>query len=254
MTKAADGGGDTAGAAKYQTIVDDFRAAIASGSYKFDDQLPTEGVIMDEYDVSRPTAHRAMVELEALGLVETRRGVGTFVRAWTPIIRDIGKRMAADVWGSGESVWSFETAGRDYGVDSELVRHGKAPDYIAKLLNESEVVIRKRRHVVDGRPVMLSVSYYPAFIARGSAIETPDTGPGGSPARLAELGFAPARNSERLRVRLATAAERKELRLPKGGVVAEFRRKTTDKKGTPVEVTEMIAAADAYVFQFDYTS
>jgi GntR family transcriptional regulator len=254
VAKAAGGDGDAAGAAKYQAIVDDFQTAIASGSYKFDDQLPTEGVIMDEYDVSRPTAHRAMVELEALGLVETRRGVGTFVRAWTPIIRNIGKRMSADVWGAGKSVWSFEVAGREYGVDSERVQRGEVPDYVAELLGESTAVIRRRRHMVDGRLVMLSTSYYPTSIAGGSPIELPNTGPGGAPARLGELGHAPVENSERMRVRLATPSERRELRLPKGGVVVEFKRKSLDAGGTSVEVTEMIAAADAYVFQFDYTS
>lgn len=254
MTNAASGGDDAPGASKYQRIVDHFRQAIDSGAYKFDDQLPTEGVIMDEYDVSRPTAHRAMVELEGLGLVEIRRGVGSFVRAWRPVIRNIGKRMASDMWGAGQSVWSLETEGREYDIDSLRLRRGAAPDYVAELLGEGAAWIRQRRHLVDGRPVMLSTSYYPATVVDDSPITQADTGPGGAPARLADLGHPIARNSELMRVRLATADERKLLKLPKGGSVIESKRRSLDAEGRPVEITEMVAAADAYVFQFDYTS
>lgn len=251
MVKATEG---DAGAAKYQQIVDDFQRAIAEGAYKFNDQLPTEAVLMDEYSVSRPTAHRAMVELEGLGLVEVRRGVGTFVRVWKPILRNIGKRMSAEVWGAGKSVWSLEADGREQGVDSERRQRIEAPAHVAAQLGESDVWMRKRRHLVDERPVMLSTSYYPASIVDRSPITEADTGPGGSPARLADLGHAIATGSERLRGRIAQPDERKVLQLPKGGYVVEIARQLWDATGRAVEVTEMIAVADAFVFQFDYTS
>lgn len=253
MAKAADGDGD-AGATKYQRIVDDFERAIAEGRYKFDHQLPTEAVIMDEYSVSRPTAHRAMVELEARGLVEVRRGVGAFVRHWTPMLRDITKRMSAEVWGRGESVWKLETEGRAYDVDSVRVQQVKAPSHVAAALGEESAWLRRRRHTVDDRPVMLSASYYPASIVAGSAITQETTGPGGAPARLAELGHGAVKHSERYRVRSATADERRMLKLPKGSSVVESARQSRDAEGRTVEVTEMVAAPDAFVYQFDYTS
>lgn len=251
MVKASEG---NTGAAKYQQIVDDFRRAIAEGVYKFNDQLPTEAVLMDEYSVSRPTAHRAMVELEGLGLVEIQRGVGTFVRVWKPVLRNIGKRMSAEVWGTGKSVWSLETDGREQDVDSERRQRVEVPAHVVAQLGESSAWMRKRRHLVDERPVMLSTSYYPASIVDRSPITEADTGPGGAPARLADLGHAIATGSERLRGRIAKPDERKALKLPKGGYVMEIARQAWDADGRTVEVTEMVAAADAFVFQFDYTS
>jgi GntR family transcriptional regulator len=239
---------------RYQTIADELRAEILAGSFKHGDQLKTEPELMDQYGVSRPTAHRALIELEAEGLVEIRHGIGTFVRAWPPILRNIGKRMAADVWGSGSSVWDAETEGRTYGVDSQRIYRGEAPARIAQQLGESDVWIRERRHIVDDRPVMLSRSYYPTQIVAGSPITEPMTGDGGAPARLAELGYAPHHHSKRFRGRQPTPDERKRLELPPGSVIVAFLRTSFDKDGRPVEVTEMVAAGDAYVFQIDFAS
>jgi len=57
----------------------------------------------------------------------------------------------------------------------------------------AEVVRRSRRFVLDDKPVLISVSWLPAVIAGGTQIEQPDTGPGGTYARLAEAGHAPDR-------------------------------------------------------------
>lgn len=253
MAKTADGDGD-AGVNKYQQIVDDFQRAISAGQYKFNDQLPTEAVIMDEYSVSRPTAHRAMVELEARGLVEVRRGVGTFVRIWKPILRPIVQRMSHEVWGAGQSVWSLETEGRTSEVQNVRVQLVDVPAHVAAAIGEARAWLRRRTHLVDERPVMLSVSYYPDSIVAGSAITQTDTGPGGAPARLAELGHAAVKHTERFRIRQAAEPERGQLKLPKGSRVVEFSRQSRDAKGRVVEVTEMVAAEDAFVFQVDYTS
>ncbi len=44
-------------------------------------RLPTEAAIMDSYGVSRTVVREALSHLQAAGLVETRHGIGTFVRA-----------------------------------------------------------------------------------------------------------------------------------------------------------------------------
>lgn len=58
------------------------------------------------------------------------------------------------------------------------------------------MIVRRRRFVLDGKPVLLSTSYLPAALVAGSAITQPDTGAGGTYARLAELGAAPVRFRE----------------------------------------------------------
>ena len=57
------------------------RAAIATGRLGPGDQLPTVRQLAVELSVNANTVARVYVELERSGILETRRGVGTFVSA-----------------------------------------------------------------------------------------------------------------------------------------------------------------------------
>ena len=57
------------------------RAAIASGRLKAGDQLPTVRELAVELRVNANTVARVYAELERADVLETRRGVGSFVRA-----------------------------------------------------------------------------------------------------------------------------------------------------------------------------
>jgi GntR family transcriptional regulator len=57
------------------------RAAIASGRLGVGDQLPTVRQLAVDLRVNANTVARVYLDLERAGVLETRRGVGTFVRA-----------------------------------------------------------------------------------------------------------------------------------------------------------------------------
>jgi GntR family transcriptional regulator len=57
------------------------RAAIATRRLATGDQLPTVRQLADELSVNANTVARVYAELERAGVLETRRGVGTFVTA-----------------------------------------------------------------------------------------------------------------------------------------------------------------------------
>ena len=57
------------------------RAAIATGRLATGDQLPTVRQLAVELSVNANTVARVYAELERAGVLETRRGVGTFVTA-----------------------------------------------------------------------------------------------------------------------------------------------------------------------------
>lgn len=65
----------------YAQIERGLRAAIAAGRLKPGDQLPTVRELAVELRVNANTIARVYSELERGGVFETRRGVGTFVRA-----------------------------------------------------------------------------------------------------------------------------------------------------------------------------
>src|SRR4051794_22528175 len=57
------------------------RAAIASGRLRPGDQLPTVRQLAVDLRINANTVPRVYVDLERAGVLETRRGVGSFVRA-----------------------------------------------------------------------------------------------------------------------------------------------------------------------------
>src|SRR3954464_277355 len=65
----------------YAQVERALRAAIAAGRLKAGDQLPTVRELAVELKVNANTIARVYSELERNGVFETRRGVGTFVRA-----------------------------------------------------------------------------------------------------------------------------------------------------------------------------
>ena len=57
------------------------RAAIAAGRLRLGDQLPTVRQLAVELRINANTVARVYLDLERAGILETRRGVGSFVRA-----------------------------------------------------------------------------------------------------------------------------------------------------------------------------
>lgn len=65
---------------KYLAIYRVLADRIADGRYPVDAPLPAQRELVEEFDVSLMTVRQAIRALESDGLVETRHGVGTFVR------------------------------------------------------------------------------------------------------------------------------------------------------------------------------
>ena len=63
------------------TLVDALSERIYSCAFRPGDKLPSEAMIMAEYGVSRTVVREAISNLQAAGLIETRHGIGSFVRA-----------------------------------------------------------------------------------------------------------------------------------------------------------------------------
>ena len=65
----------------YSRVETVLASEIADGDLKVGDQLPTEDSLIARFGVSRITVRRAVQNLVSRGLVEIRRGKGTFVAA-----------------------------------------------------------------------------------------------------------------------------------------------------------------------------
>ena len=64
---------------RYAQVAVELRAAIVAGRLRPGARLPSERALADEFDVSRATIVSAFHVLRAEGLIETRRGAGSWV-------------------------------------------------------------------------------------------------------------------------------------------------------------------------------
>jgi DNA-binding GntR family transcriptional regulator len=65
----------------WQQVRDRLRAAIKIGDLAPGDPLPTQRALANEYGLAMETVKRALNELRTEGLIVTRQGKGTYVRA-----------------------------------------------------------------------------------------------------------------------------------------------------------------------------
>lgn len=64
----------------YLQLVEQIKAAAASGALKAGEALPSIRLLAEELRVNRNTVAKAYAELESLGIVETQPGRGCFLR------------------------------------------------------------------------------------------------------------------------------------------------------------------------------
>lgn len=242
---------------KYQRIAAELKAAIESGQYGPGDRLPGENQLRETHQVALMTARQALDVLKNEGIAESRKGKGVFVRSFRPVRRRSVSRLAQENWGSGRSIWSADTEGRDLAVDRIEIGESIAPAAIADALGlrpGDAAWTRKRRFVLDGKPILVSTAYLSAELVAGSRITEEDTGPGGTYARLAELGQKPVRFREEVRSRMPTGDEAEQLALSPGTPVIQICRTAFTETGQAVEVNEMTLDAASYVLEYDFGS
>lgn len=242
---------------KYQRIANELKAAIAAGRYGPGDRLPGENDLMAAHAVARMTARQALGVLQSEGLVEARKGPGVFVRDFRPIRRRGVERLSVREWGEGRSVWEADVEGRELAVELVSVAEEPSPEAIARVLGLAEgapMCVRRRRFVLDGRPVLLAASYLDAVLVAGTAITLPDTGPGGIYARLDEIARRPIRFREEIRSRMPTSEETEQLRLSPGTPVLLISRTAYTDDDQAVEVNDMVLDASAYVLEYAFSA
>ena len=253
LSQAIDPASDRA---VYNQIADHLRVAIAQGRLGAGDQLPSEAQMMTHYGVARMTARNALRLLQDEGLITAEHGRGVYVRARPPVRRLASDRFAQRHRKEGKAAFDIEAEqhGVTPQVDQLTVTEATAPPEVADRLKVSEnspVLVRNRRYLLDGRPVETAISYVPADLARGTPIADPNPGPGGIYARLEEQGNTLERFTEEVSARMPTPEEVRRLALPPGVPVFRLVRTAYDIDGRAVEVCDTIMSAEAYVLNYE---
>ena len=105
---------------KYERIVEWIRQEIENGMLCRGDKLPSENELMEQFGVSRQTVRRAMEDLTENGIVEGRRGSGTYVTVNTR--RYTGKEIRIAVMLTYVDTYIFPSIIK--GIESVLSREG----------------------------------------------------------------------------------------------------------------------------------
>ncbi|GAA3881432.1 GntR family transcriptional regulator [Streptomyces sedi] len=243
----------TSDRAVFRQIADRLREAIDKGRFKEGAKLPSESELVEHFGVSRMTVRNALSVLQGEGLVHSEHGKGVFVRPRPPVRRLASDRFARRHRDQGKSAFTVEAeaAGSRPEVDNLQVKEERPTRDIATRLGEPrKVLARRRRYLLDGRPVEFAASFLPLDIARDTPIAQPNPGPGGIYARLEELGHRLDHFDEEVRARMPTPAEVKSLHLAAGVPVIHLVRTAYDTEGRAVEVCDTVMAADAYVLAY----
>ncbi|MGM0421161.1 MAG: GntR family transcriptional regulator [Bacillota bacterium] len=81
----------------YEQIIEYILKKLAAGKFSPGEKLPSQRQMAQELKVNPNTVQRSYREMENKGLVETKRGLGTFVTDSSEDIENIRAEMAAEM-------------------------------------------------------------------------------------------------------------------------------------------------------------
>lgn len=224
--------------ARYEEIAEFLRGLIAIASPG--DRLPSDAELCQRFDVSRMTARQAVQLVAGDGLIDRRRGAGTFVRS-QPVLRDLGSPL------------SFSESMRKRGMtaSSRILKWGEvrpSDEEVAALgLADGEnAQVLERLRMADGTPMAIERVVMPIDLAR--SIEG-DLESGSLHAAFERAGRYPTEALAEVSARHPTKRQRELLQLSVSGVVLCEQRTISDQDGEPLERTETFYASSRYSFR-----
>jgi DNA-binding GntR family transcriptional regulator len=238
-------------APKYQRVADELRREIRDGIYAPGQRMPAETTLVDRFKMSLPTIRQALGVLRAEGLIESRHGIGTFVREDRRL-----QRRSRHRYGRARQDKQLLTSH----LRHEIVYAGPAPvpDYIAEIMGleaGDEVVIRRRvlHDKQTGRVEELGASYIPEDIARGTYLEQAEVVPKALFLCIEDLsGKRYYRARDRWVARSASPEEAVLLQLPSSGQIFHLVHTAEAEDGSILEVSESIWPAERVAIIDEY--
>ena len=235
---------------KYLQIAGHIRDQIVRGDLQPGDEVPSERELAASWSVARPTAARALESLRVQGLVESRQGSGTYVRARdsVPRARERYERAKAlgTMYGPTESVQYVAT---------ELV---DGPVHVTEALQvPAGSRVGRRVRLLRGqgeRPIELSTSWFTAqLVEQAPRLLEPERLYGGVGKYVEEVtGRAPSYGRDQVAARLATEEERLLLELGEPAAVLVYRLTVFDSADLPVHFDDATYPPDRWAFRQEY--
>lgn len=224
---------------RYAQLYRHISGLIRSGALEAEAQLPPERDLAEMADVSRVTVRKAVAQLVDEGVLEQRRGAGTFVRPVPPRLEQ-----------SLSNLISFTEHMQQRGKtsSSQVLQRGLYPprpeeQMALGLLTGQRVARVERLRSADGQAMALEWSSLPEdilpdpFLVQTSLYSV-----------LRDLGCAPVRAVQRVTAVNLEPGEAQLLNLAPGAAVLRIDRTGYLASGRPIEFTRGLYRSDIYDF------
>lgn len=234
----------------YLQIAEHFRQQIRSGELEDGDLVPSTRVIARDWQVSVPTAAKALMTLRSEGYVRGVPGIGTAVCAGSTTNYPASDRLRA-----------ARAAGRIFPPGEHAVIKSAelvpAPLRIADALGLEPGTVVIRRHRVTYRgdsPISVSVSWLDGALAQAAPrLLSAERLIGGTVGYIREMtGREALRGTDQDSARAATAEDADDLGVEPGSPVAVGRNWWYDPAGEVLEYGERVSVPDRWSTH-DYT-
>ncbi len=219
----------------FEQVAAELRLRILQGRYPSDQQIPSMPELAREFSKAQATIQGAIAMLKDEGYLVSKMGKGVFVREKKPFVVTAAAYIPPE-----PKRFSYEILDVAEVVPPPIVADafGMAHDGVA--------ILRHRLMRYNGDPVEESWSYYPATLARGTALARTGKITGGAPRVLADAGFPQRRLVDRMSIRPPVTSEVELLEIPKGiSVLQQFRVIYSDDP-RPVEVSILVKGGHLY--------
>lgn len=211
----------------YRRVSETILGRITRGELGPGAMLPSEAHLASELRVSPGTARKALMELEARGVLRREQGRGTFVATTTPesALFHFFRLRRAD-GSEAKPVLESEAVTRRAALAAERMAFGEVSDEVFEI---------SRVRSIDGRRIIREVLIVPAFLFPGLLDRLP------LPNALYALyqqsyNIRIAEAAEELRGVLANAEDAALMDVTAGAAMIEVSRRATDLSGRTVEL------------------
>lgn len=224
---------------RYEQIARELREDIRNGRFRVGEPIPSERALADRFDVAPGTMRQALNQLVDEGTLSSKRGARKVVLRMPARFPEISKFRSFAQWAYGRG----RTPG-GHVIHQEWVEQTEKDVELLRVPAGEKVLKVLRVRTIDGSPIMLERTRYPAWV--GVKVEPMDPTCPSVTNELAarhNIHFFAADNV--FSAAKAGEVDARWLPLETGDPVLVHRRLSRDAKGTPLEMSEDRYIADA---------
>jgi GntR family transcriptional regulator len=222
----------------YRQIADD----IANGALPSGERLPSERELSDRLSVSRATVRRALKQLVADGLVESRQGAGTFVVSTGPLGEAPNALMSFTELGASRGLKASSTV-----LSAEVRRATLDEGELFGVAPGIDIFVLERIRFLDGLPISVDGSRIPLTYA--PHLPDIDFSSASLYGSLRDAGAGPVRADYTVEAVAADAVAADRLAVDPGAALLLTRTSSYDHRRRLVEIGEMLFRGDRYRFR-----